>query len=630
MPIVKWDRIHGRIQRIGDTGLGSSGSSGLPSILVMSRLLCPILLTVSVAFPGAALALGLGDLHVESSLGQAFVARIDLIEASHEDLARLSAAIADADAFQRYQLVRPSFLTGTTVTLAKDDQGQPILRLRSTESFTEPVVTFLVDVHWLSGELIREYSAFLDPADLASRAAAVAPAVAVPTILAAVTQTTPIAAPAVAPAAASMQSVAMAPDHEPQTHSYTVARGDTLAGIARKAGGRSAKERHRMMIAIYRANPSAFQTNLDALRSGVSLRLPSAEELAAIAPAEAEHEYRNRFATRGHARTHKHTSRAEEPSEPAVLSAPVDAASLEADRAALAHRVESLEQSLQQMRGELQRAQQTATPRPVNAEPPAAEPPAEPSDSGNDSTPPLHRRTRYVALIIGLGLALAAGVWWALRRREEDDPRAAIQAALNSIIAEEPKQNVPVEVPSAKLPPQEPAEREDSVAAQAPARTVAPPPVSAAAPEPREPAEQVDTGETTAILGPELDAFDDTVEQKFAFYSPETHADTTHVVMGSELTRPLAFVERRKNPAVVLQQAIEREPHRNDLHLKLLELYYATASENRLAFLEATRQIMKKKDLVSAEDWARIADMGRQIAPDDELFKSDLDDQAVA
>ena len=96
--------------------------------------------------------------------------------------------------------------------------------------------------------------------------------------------------------------------------------------------------------------------------------------------------------------------------------------------------------------------------------------------------------------------------------------------------------------------------------------------------------------------------------------------------MGSELTRPLAFVERRKNPAIVLQQAIEREPHRSDLHLKLLELYYASASENRLAFLEAARQIMQRKGLVSAEDWARIADMGRQIAPDDELFKSELDD----
>jgi pilus assembly protein FimV len=100
--------------------------------------------------------------------------------------------------------------------------------------------------------------------------------------------------------------------------------------------------------------------------------------------------------------------------------------------------------------------------------------------------------------------------------------------------------------------------------------------------------------------------------------------------MASDLTRPLAFVERRKHPAIVLQQAIEREPHRSELHLKLLELYYASASENRLAFLEAARQIVHKQGLVSAEDWARIAAMGRQIAPDDELFRNELDDQAVA
>src|SRR5262249_51134655 len=97
----------------------------------MSRLLCPILLTVSVVFPSAALALGLGDLHVESSLGRDFMAPRALTDASHEDLARLSAAIADEAAFQRYQLERPSFLAGTTVALAQDAQGQPILRLRS-------------------------------------------------------------------------------------------------------------------------------------------------------------------------------------------------------------------------------------------------------------------------------------------------------------------------------------------------------------------------------------------------------------------------------------------------------------------------------------------------------------------
>jgi hypothetical protein len=157
---------------------------------------------------------------------------------------------------------------------------------------------------------------------------------------------------------------------------------------------------------------------------------------------------------------------------------------------------------------------------------------------------------------------------------------------------------------------------------------VNPPPVSTAA-APQQAAEQTDTGQTTAILAPEIEERGDTAEHKFAFYNPAS-LDDTHVVMGSDLTRPLAFIERRKNPAVVLQQAIEREPNRSDLYLKLLELYYATASENRLAFLEATRQIMQKKGCVSAEDWARILDMGRHIAPDDPLFRSDADDQAVA
>ena len=39
-----------------------------------------------------------------------------------------------------------------------------------------------------------------------------------------------------------------------------------------------------MMIAIFRANPSAFQTNLNNLRSGVTLHLPSVAELAKMVP----------------------------------------------------------------------------------------------------------------------------------------------------------------------------------------------------------------------------------------------------------------------------------------------------------------------------------------------------------
>ena len=80
----------------------------------------------------------------------------------------------------------------------------------------------------------------------------------------------------------------------------------------------------------------------------------------------------------------------------------------------------------------------------------------------------------------------------------------------------------------------------------------------------------------------------------------------------------------------MLRQAIEREPHRSDLCLKLLELYYTAAAENRRAFLEATRQLAKNEALASTEDWSRIAAMGRAIAPDDELFSDSMDNKAVA
>jgi hypothetical protein len=144
------------------------------------------------------------------------------------------------------------------------------------------------------------------------------------------------------------------------------------------------------------------------------------------------------------------------------------------------------------------------------------------------------------------------------------------------------------------------------------------------------PAAQLEDPDTTVMLAPDFDAVGDTVEQKFSFFNPESANNTEHVVMSSGLNEPKPFVERRKNPADVLRQAIEREPDRSDLRLKLLELYYTAAAENRRAFLDATRQLAKNEKLASPEDWSRIADMGRSIAPDDKLFADDLDDKRVA
>jgi hypothetical protein len=143
-------------------------------------------------------------------------------------------------------------------------------------------------------------------------------------------------------------------------------------------------------------------------------------------------------------------------------------------------------------------------------------------------------------------------------------------------------------------------------------------------------AARADDAEATPPLPADIEVAGDTVEQKLSFFAPDSNTNITHVIVGSGLEQPRPFVERRKSPADVLRQALEREPQRSDLRLKLLELYYTAAAENRRAFLEASRQLAKNDELATEEDWSRIAAMGRAIAPDDELFCDTMDNKAVA
>ncbi len=70
---------------------------------------------------------------------------------------------------------------------------------------------------------------------------------------------------------------------------YEVARGDTLFSIAKRASAGSSASIHQMMVAIQRANPSAFIRNdMNRLKAGYILRIPDAEEAASISRAEAK------------------------------------------------------------------------------------------------------------------------------------------------------------------------------------------------------------------------------------------------------------------------------------------------------------------------------------------------------
>jgi hypothetical protein len=98
------------------------------------------------------------------------------------------------------------------------------------------------------------------------------------------------------------------------------------------------------------------------------------------------------------------------------------------------------------------------------------------------------------------------------------------------------------------------------------------------------------------------------------------HVQAQHVQMPSQLSDNVVVSERRMNIVDVLKTAIDRDPHRRDLRMKLVETYYSAASMNRRAFLEVVKKLSRERELLSADDWKQIVKMGKEIAPDDILF----------
>jgi pilus assembly protein FimV len=621
------------------------------------------ILILGLLLPSAALALGLGDIHVESTLHQPLAAQIEIVGASSDTSAGLSATIPDSETFQRYGLERPASLASTGLTVRQDAQGHTVLVLRSTDAFTEPMVTFLVDLHSPSGELIREYTILLDPAGLSPEHAPVESAPAQPERA----QTPTLAT---RPTAAVAQTPAQ--DGKPTPDTYSVAPRDTLDRIAGIAGAHSRSDRRRMMIAIFRANPGAFQTNLNNLHSGALLHLPSAVDLSKISAGEANREFAAQMAA-WRASDRRLASTATAPTAAAqVAAAPIaaptdpvaetqsDIEAKAAETAALTQRVESLEKSLDEMKQKLQQRSAVQQPpvgehaapiateaAPESARTTVASEKYSPSIEDESAPAPPHRMRLVsraagiaLALAVGIGLVLAGGVWIHRRRRSEDDSEAHTDIEPEVPVRRDPD-GVSLPYPKIELSAsylveeiKHDAEHASTTAAsRAPGTSDAPGSSYAPTHEPTVelPTPHANNVNTTAVLALHADLTnDDTAAREFAFFNPDSTLNTTHVTIDSGAEEPRAFVERRKNPADVLRQAIEREPDRSDLRLKLLELYYAAAAQNRRAFLEVVHQLAKNEKLASTHDWSQIEDMGKAIAPDDELFANGLDKKAVA
>src|SRR5882757_9704864 len=134
-------------------------SRGFAVSFKKSRLVLASLL----ALPTAAFALGFGDLRLLSPLNAPLDAEIELVDVAPEDMQSLKAQIAPRETFTRYGLEWPVFLSTVQVKITRTADGRQVLKLKSTDTITEPFITLLVEVSWARGRLVREYTMLLDP-----------------------------------------------------------------------------------------------------------------------------------------------------------------------------------------------------------------------------------------------------------------------------------------------------------------------------------------------------------------------------------------------------------------------------------------------------------------------------------
>jgi pilus assembly protein FimV len=268
----------------------------------MSRKLIILgMLTLFLA-PGAALSLGLGDIRLNSYLNQPMDAEISLTIGSPAELETLRVELAPSEAFARHGLVKPEAFNDLRFQLRSTGGNRAVVRVTSSRPVTEPFLTFLVEARWAGGRSLREYTVLLDPPTfLPAREAAQAPAQAVDAPrpapverAAAAPAEAPAPVAAVAPAQAAAQAAPAGPAAEyAEGGEYgPVRRNDTLWGIAQRVRADPGLSTNQVMLALYRANPGAFDGNINRLRAGAILRVPSRGEMADASAREATAEVR--------------------------------------------------------------------------------------------------------------------------------------------------------------------------------------------------------------------------------------------------------------------------------------------------------------------------------------------------
>ena len=289
-------------------------------------------------------ALDLGRLQILSGIGEPLRAEIEIAQATAQELSSLRAQVASPKSFSQAGMEFNPGLSGLISTVVTQPNGKSFIQLNGLAPIKENFVDLILETQWSSGQLVKNYALLLNaiqdraattkPSELASKPvpSGLSPTPEPPAPLTSLASTSvvsrefkplsvevnsqgvpvyrfapiqnepetsikpaeaasppplPVAVQA-APAVTEVASLSKAPTPiSSDPASVQVKSGDTASRLAMRHLGPNVSL-DQMLLALLKANPHAFiQGNVNLIKAGAILKIPSSEDAVQIPQAEA-------------------------------------------------------------------------------------------------------------------------------------------------------------------------------------------------------------------------------------------------------------------------------------------------------------------------------------------------------
>ena len=221
---------------------------------------------LSLSMFGSAQALTLSRPVVQSKQGEALRAEIDITEITLAEQVEFQGSLASQEVYKAAKIEPPShngFPIDIQVQLLRRDNGMPYLKVTSKQAINGNSLDLLIDLRWATGRMLRDINLSLDDGKAPAK---------------------PVSSMTVAGSSPSVSAASQS------TQQINVKRGDTASGLA---AGKTPEgvSLEQMLLALLRNNPDAFvESNVNRLKEGALLTLPTEQEAKAASRDEARRE----------------------------------------------------------------------------------------------------------------------------------------------------------------------------------------------------------------------------------------------------------------------------------------------------------------------------------------------------